>query len=147
MHVPDFNTTSSHGETISRDSLLGKSYILTFFNHVGSETCSKQTCSIRDGFSDLKNLGYVVFGVSEDNAKKQNKFIDKMSLPYSLIPDEDHVLASIFDIFGEKLFMGRLSDAVHRTTFIIDPQGIFKEVIHPINSSDHANQIVEIINA
>lgn len=145
MEVPGFKAKTSSGEAISRSGLLGVSYILSFFNHVGSETCTKQTSSLKEGYEALTEKGYTIFGVSEDSEKKQNKFIHKDSLPYSLIPDEDHELAKIFDIYGEKKFMGRISDAVHRTTFVIGKDGRFEHVIHPVLSADHHNQILQLL--
>ena len=63
-----------------------------------------------------------------------------------LISDEENQLAKLFDIYGEKEFMGRISDAVHRTTFVIDEHGIIESVIHPVDSANHSTQILESLN-
>ena len=101
---------------------------------------------MRDHYRQLKKHGFRVFGVSEDSPLKHRKFIDKYNLPYPLISDADNQLAKAFDIFGKKEFMGRISDAVHRTTFVIDAAGITLAVIHPVDSVDHAHQILEALN-
>lgn len=145
QHAPKFQVTLHDGSTLSSDQLLGKKYILFFYNHDGSETCTKEACNIRDEFHALKKLGYLVFGVSEDSIKKHQKFIEKYDLPYPLISDEGNALAKIMDIHGQKEFMGRTSDAVHRTTFVIDEKGIFEAVIHPVDSARHGQQIMEAI--
>jgi len=132
--------------TISAQQLIGRKYILFFYNHDGSETCTKEACNIRDDFQRLKKKGYAVFGVSEDNMKKHQKFIEKYKLPYPLIADEGNVLAKSFDIFGQKEFMGRTSDAVHRTTFVVDEKGILEAVIHPVDSANHSQQIIEALS-
>ena len=62
-----------------------------------------------------------------------------------LIADEGNVLAKAFDIYGQKEFMGRISDAVHRTTFVVDEKGIIEAVIHPVDSGNHTAQILEAI--
>ena len=125
----------------------GKKYILFFYNHDGSETCTKEACNIRDHFAALNKLGYTVIGVSEDSIKKHQKFIAKYNLPYDLIADEDNALAKAFDIYGRKEFMGRISDTVHSTTFVVNEQGIIDAVIHPVDSARHADQIMKTLSS
>jgi peroxiredoxin Q/BCP len=141
--VPPFQATTHEGKVITSDQLKGKKYILFFYNHDDSETCTKEACEIRDHYPLLTSLGYTVFGVSEDSVKKHQKFISKYSFPYTLLSDEGNELAKLFDIYGRKEFMGRISDAVHRTTFVIDEKGKFEAVIHPVNSGNHTQQIID----
>ena len=144
--APSFRTTLDDDTELTSEQLIGNRYILFFYNHDGSETCTKEACQMRDKYDDFKKLGYKVFGVSEDTIKKHQKFIEKYGLPYSLISDNDNQLAKLFDIYGTKEFMGRISDAVHRTTFVIDANGIIEAVIHPVDSGNHAAQIFEALN-
>ena len=144
--VPEFSATTSSGIEISNTSLLGKNYILFFYNHDGSETCTKENCNIRDNFRLLTTLGYEVFGVSEDSMQKHQKFILKYNLPFPLISDKENILAKTFDIYGLKEFMGRTSDAVHRTTFVINEEGTIVSVIHPVDSARHTDQILQSLN-
>lgn len=145
QHAPSFQALLQDGTTLSSDQLAGKKYILFFYNHDGSETCTKEACNVRDHFTSLRKLGYMVFGVSEDSVKKHQKFISKYELPYPLISDPGNELAKTFGIYGEKEFMGRISDAVHRTTFVINEKGIFEAIIHPVDSGRHAEQILETL--
>jgi peroxiredoxin Q/BCP len=145
--APAFEALLQDGSVISSVLLKGKNYILFFYNHDGSETCTNEACNIRDHYATLAKAGFEVFGVSEDSQKKHQKFIAKYTLPYPLIADEGNQLARLFDIYGKKEFMGRISDAVHRTTFVINAQGIIISVIHPVDSSNHAAQIMEAIQS
>src|SRR5688572_15742692 len=140
--VPRFTGITQDGTELTSDDLKGNDYILFFYNHDGSETCTKEACNMRDNYSMLSELGYTIIGVSEDSVKKHQKFIGKYNLPFTLISDMDNTIAKAFDIYGEKEFMGRKSDAVHRTTFVINKEGIIISVIHPVDSSQHANQIL-----
>lgn len=146
QQVPSFKALLHDGSDFSSAQLKGKNYILFFYNHDGSETCTNEACNIRDHYAALTQLGYTVFGVSEDSQKKHQKFISKYNLPYPLIADEGNSLARLFDIYGRKEFMGRISDAVHRTTFVINSNGLFEAIIHPVDSSNHTTQIIEALN-
>lgn len=141
--APEFDTITHDGASLSSKSLLGKKYILFFYNHDGSETCTKEACNIRDHYQSLSAKGYHIFGVSEDSANKHQKFISKFNLPFPLIVDKENNLAKTFDIYGPKDFMGRKSDAVHRTTFVINEKGIIQSMIHPVDSANHAKQIMD----
>lgn len=143
--APPFTAILHDGTTISAEELRGKKYILFFYNHDGSATCTNEACNIRDHYSLLSKEGFSVFGVSEDSMKKHQTFIAKYQLPYPLITDTGNVLAKLFDIYGEKEFMGRISDAVHRTTFVIDADGVFLAIIHPVDSSRHSEQILGVL--
>jgi peroxiredoxin Q/BCP len=47
-----------------------------------------------------------------------------------------------YDVWGKKQFMGRIFDGIIRTTFIIGPDGIIKEVINKVDTANHAQQIL-----
>ena len=41
--------------------------------------------------------------------------------------------------------MGKISDGIHRTTFIIDENGTIKHVIDKVKSKIHTQQILEAL--
>ena len=140
--IPTFEVPLHDGGVLTSDDIKGNKTILFFYPADDTPTCTKEACNIRDNYSILTDAGYNIYGVSKDSAKKHQKFIDKYSLPYPLIVDKDNELAKKFDIFGEKKFMGRVSMAIHRTTFVIDADGKIDRVIHPVESANHAAQIL-----
>ena len=86
-----------------------------------------------------------MLGVSEDSEKKHQKFISRNDLPFSLLADSSHEVMKAYQVWGPKKFMGRISDATHRTTFIIDKTGIIRHVIHPVKSKKHTEEILDVI--
>ena len=46
-------------------------------------------------------------------------------------------------VWGPKKFMGKEYDGIHRTTFIIDENGIIEEVISDVKTKAHAAQILK----
>lgn len=144
--APSFKATLHDGTEVTSASLAGKRVILFFYNHDGSETCTNEAVNMRDHYEQLTQKGFTVLGVSEDSMKKHQKFIAKYKLPYGLISDESNTLAKLFDIYGTKEFMGRISEAVHRTTFVINEKGKIEAIIHPVDSSNHAFQILTELN-
>ncbi|MEO6131060.1 MAG: peroxiredoxin [Saprospiraceae bacterium] len=146
QNAPSFTATTDENKEISSAQLKGKRYILFFYNHDDSGTCTKEACQLSDNFDLLNAKGFTIIGVSEDSVSKHQKFISKYNFRFRLLSDEGNKLAKLFDIYGQKEFMGRISDAVHRTTFVISAQGKIEAVIHPVDSAKHTQQILKALN-
>jgi peroxiredoxin Q/BCP len=82
-------------------------------------------------------------GVSADTQKKQANFKNKFELPFPLLADEDKKVIEAFGVWGPKKFMGREFDGIHRTTFVINENGIIEEVIQKVKTKEHAAQILK----
>ena len=81
--------------------------------------------------------------MSPDGEKSHNKFIDKYNLQFDLLVDEDKKLCNTYGVWGRKKFMGREYDGVHRTTFIIDENGIIERAYDKVKPKEHAQQVLE----
>ena len=143
--VPDFSSLDQTGTEVTNKSLLGTKYILFFYPKDDSPGCTKEACAIRDSYRKIDKAGYQVFGVSPDNVKKHNKFIDKYEFQYSLLADQDKEMINAFGLWGPKKFMCREVIGVHRTTFIIDEDGIIEHIILKVKTKEHDRQILELV--
>lgn len=141
--APAFKATLEDGSTISSSDLKGNKVVIFFYPKDNTPTCTVEACNIRDHYPELNKAGYKVLGVSKDSQKSHQNFIARHNLPYPLISDPENALAKKFDVFGEKKFMGKVSMAVHRTTFVIDEDWKIAKTIHPVNAKDHTSQILE----
>lgn len=123
----------------------GKKYIVFFYPKDMTPGCTAEACSLRDGYAELKKLGYTLLGASTDSAASHQKFIAKHELPYTLISDENKELVNYFGVWGPKKFMGREYEGIHRKTFIIDENQTITHIIDKVKTKDSANQILELI--
>lgn len=142
--APSFTAIDQHGQSVSLADFKGKKVILYFYPHDMTPGCTTQSCNLRDHHSRLLSKGYVVLGVSEDDEKSHKKFADEYDLPFSLLVDESHTMLNDYGVWGEKEFMGRTFDGTHRTTFLIDEEGVIAHIIHKPDNGDHAAQIIEL---
>jgi peroxiredoxin Q/BCP len=74
------------------------------------------------------------------------KFITKFDLPFPLLSDVDHTLLNMYGVWGEKKFMGKIYDGIHRTTFIMDESHTIIEIIEKPKTKDHAAEILAAYN-
>jgi peroxiredoxin Q/BCP len=141
--APDFNGKDQNGETIRLKDYKGKKLILFFYPKDQTPTCTVEVCNLRDNFSLLKKNGFAIVGISADTEAMHQKFITRNSLPFPLIADTEMKIIRSYDVWGEKLFMGRRFDGINRTTFVIDEKGKIEQVITKVQSKRHAEQILE----
>lgn len=140
--APDFRAINENEQVVSISDFQGKKVILYFYPKDMTPGCTAESCNLGENYSTLQDKGFVVLGVSPDPAKKHQKFIDKYSLPFSLIADEDKEVIRSYGVWGPKKFMGKEYDGVHRTTFVIDENGFIEKIFTKVKTKDHSNQIL-----
>ena len=141
--APDFSALNEHGEIISLADYVGRKVILYFYPKDMTPGCTAESCNLGDNYSLLQDKGFEIIGVSPDPAKRHLKFIEKYSLPFTLLADEDKIVLNAYNVWGHKKFMGKEYDGVHRTTFVIDDKGIIEKIFLNVKTKDHTNQILE----
>ncbi|MCB9251609.1 MAG: thioredoxin-dependent thiol peroxidase [Flavobacteriales bacterium] len=140
--APEFSTTNQRGEVVHSKDLYKNKLVLYFYPKDDTPGCTAQACNLRDNYEVLKKKGYLIFGISPDNAKKHIKFIEKYSLPFDLLTDEDHSVANVFGTWVEKSMYGRKYMGMARVTFLIE-NGVVAEIIEKVKTSDHSAQILD----
>lgn len=141
--APDFSAKDEQGNTISLSDYKGKKLVVFFYPKASTPTCTTEACNLRDNYEVLKDKGYAILGVSADSAKRQLNFKNKHDFPYPLLADEDKEVIKAFGVWGEKKFMGRTFDGIHRVTFVIDENGIIEKIIDKVKAKEHTHQILD----
>ena len=85
----------------------------------------------------------VVLGVSPDDEHSHKKFIEKYKIPYALLCDIDHKVASIYGVWEEKQFMGKVSMGLMRSTFIIDENGLVSKAFFKVSPDAHYEMLLK----
>lgn len=142
--VPDFKGVDQNGNQINSSDYVGRKYVVFFYPKASTPGCTNQACNLRDNEEILKEKGYEIIGVSADSVKRQNNFAAKHGFNYPLIADEEKEIIKAFGVWGLKKFMGREYEGIHRTTFIVNEDGVIEEVITKVKTKAHAEQILEI---
>lgn len=141
--APQFEAKDNAGKSIKLSDYSGKKLVLFFYPKASTPGCTAEACDLRDNYQTFLAKGYAILGVSADSAKRQQNFINKNELPFPLIADEDKTVIEAYNVWGPKKFMGREYDGIHRTTFVIDENGVIENVITKVKTKAHAEQILE----
>ncbi len=141
--APDFKVNDQDGNVISSTDYKGKKWIVFFYPKASTPGCTAEACNLRDNYKELQKKSYELLGVSADSEKRQKNFREKYSFPFPLLADEKKEVINAFGVWGPKKFMGREFDGIHRTTFLINENGIVESVIDKVKTKDHAAQILD----
>ena len=143
--VPDLLGLDQDGQEVRLSQYPGKRIILYFYPKDNTSGCTAQACSLRDGYSELREAGYEIIGVSRDSAKSHQGFREKHSLPFRLIADTDVQLNELFGTWIEKSMYGRKYMGTERTTFVIDADHRSERILRgkEVKTKEHASQILK----
>ncbi len=141
--APDFTAKDQDGNTVSLDDYKGKKLVLYFYPRDMTSGCTAEACNLRDNYQALQKKGYEVLGVSTDTEESHRKFITKEKLPFRLLADTDKQVHLKYGTWVEKSLYGRKYMGTARVTFIIDENGVIKEIIEKVDTRNHAAQILK----
>src|SRR3989344_4514884 len=142
--APDFRLKNTTGKFRSLNDYKNKVLVLYFYPKDDTPGCTKEACSLRDGYKKPKGMDIEILGVSADSEESHKKFTEKYKLPFELLVDTNNQLAKKYGVYGKKQFMGRTYMGVMRTTFIIE-NGKITHIIDKVKTYSHAEQILEIL--
>jgi peroxiredoxin Q/BCP len=141
--VPDFKTTDESGKIHSSDSLKGSTTLLFFYPRDNTPGCTLQACGLRDRYMQFSEIPVSIFGLSGCSVSSHQRFSAKNSLPFPLLLDEDNKIAKLFGVWGEKKFMGKTFDGIHRTSFLISKKGKILRTYLKVKPKLHTQMILE----
>lgn len=143
--APDFELPNQENEIVKLSNFRGKKVVVYFYPKAMTPGCTVQAQGLRDSKSELDNHGAIVLGISPDPVKRLPKFIEKESLNFTLLSDEDHSVADAFGVWGLKKFMGKEYDGIHRITFVIDEEGKIAHVLNKFKTKEHHTAVLDLL--
>lgn len=144
--APDFSLTNQRGEQVQLSDVLKSSRVLLYFYPKAmTPGCTVQACGLRDSAAALAAHQVKAFGVSTDPVKSLAKFVERDALNFDLLSDPEHQLASAFGVWGEKKFMGKVYDGIHRISFLIEQNGVISHVFDDFKTANHHEVVLGVL--
>ena len=142
--APEFTTLDSNGTSISLSDIIskGSEVILYFYPKDNTPGCTVQACDFRDNMERLSSNDLVVLGVSKDSEKSHQNFIEKQSLNFSLLLDEDLEIHNKYGVWREKSMYGKKYMGTSRSTFVIGSDGKIKFAKYNVKSKGHVDLLI-----
>ncbi len=144
-NAPHFILPDQHNQSVALTDFKGKKVLVYFYPKALTPGCTTQACNLRDSKAELDKLNVVILGISPDSPQKLANFTDKKALNFILLSDQDHQVAEQFGVWGEKKFMGKTFDGIHRISFLIDEQGKIEQVFDKFKTSEHHQVVLDYL--
>lgn len=147
--APQFTSTAvggsyGLGSPVSLGDFAGQLLVLYFYPKDNTPGCTAQACGLRDAWR-LFSQKAAVLGVSPDNAKSHQKFIDKFHLPFPLICDDSKEISQTYGVWVEKNRYGKKYMGVERSTFIIGADGKLRSIFRKVKPEEHVEKLLEAL--
>jgi peroxiredoxin len=159
MKIPSVTLASTDGARVDLSKVGGRTVVYVYprtgvpgqpmpegWNAIpGARGCTPQSCSFRDHFAELKQLGVAhLYGLSTQDTAYQKEAAQRLHLPFSILSDEKLELARAlklptFSVAGMTL--------LKRMALLID-EGVITKVFYPVFPPDkNAEQVIAWLRA
>ena len=145
--VPDVGASDQDRNDVRLRGFAGRKLVVYFYPKADTPGCTTQACGVRDHAPDYEAAGAVVLGVSRDPVPRLRAFADKYGLAFPLLSDEDHAVAEAYGVWVEKSMYGRKFFGNERTTFVIDGEGVVREVLRKVKPAEHDELVLGALAA
>jgi peroxiredoxin Q/BCP len=143
--APDFSLSDENGISRKLSDYRGHPVVLYFYPRDDTPGCTTEACNFRDDYGVYDEAGVIILGVSPDTPKKHIKFKEKYHLPFTLLADMDHKVCELYGVWGPKKLMGREYEGVHRTTFLIGPDGKLLKIFENVKPDGHSAEVLQAL--
>ena len=140
--APDFALPSDDGGDIRLGDLAGRIVALYFYPKDDTSGCTSEAKAFTEAQSEFDAIGAVVVGVSKDSVKSHAKFRQKYGLSVRLGSDVDGEMIQSYGVWVEKSMYGRKYMGIERSTFLIDADGVIRQVWRKVSVTGHVDQVL-----
>jgi peroxiredoxin Q/BCP len=144
--APAFDLPTDTGR-VSLASLKGKKIVLYFYPKDDTSGCTSEALQFSSEVEEFAKLGAVIVGVSKDSAASHAKFRLKHDLTVELAADTTGEIVETYGAWVEKSMYGRKYMGIDRSTFLIDADGVIREVWRKVKVPGHIKAVLTAARA
>jgi len=137
--APEFSLPDQDGQMHSLSDYLGQKVLVYFYPKDNTPGCTREACGLRDSYSIYESAGIVILGISFDGAEAHQKFIEKHKLPFTLLSDLDHSVATAYGAKGSY-------PLALRKSFLIDEAGTIVRIIGKVDVTTHSEDVLRLFD-
>jgi peroxiredoxin len=159
MRLPDVALPATNGGPVNLSKFKGRTVVYIYprtgvpgtdlppgWNDIpGARGCTPQSCSFRDHFNELKQLGVAnLFGLSTQDTAYQQEAAARLHLPFAILSDETFAFSEALDL---PTFTTAGMTLLKRMALVID-EGVIVKVFYPVFPPDkNAAEVIAWLQA
>jgi len=143
--APSFDMPTNGGGNIKSEDMKGKNLVLYFYPKDDTPGCTIEANDFSNNVKEFEKLDTVVVGVSNDSVKSHDKFCEKYNLAILLASSENLSTCEDYGVWKEKKNYGKTYMGIERSTFLIDKEGIIRQIWRKVKVDGHVEKVLEAI--
>ncbi len=143
MIAPAFTLSDQDGQPHSLKDHSGRRLIIFFYPKAMTPGCAGQACDFRDSYDDFVAAGFDIIGISPDPPETNLRFRERFSLPFPLLSDQKHSVASAYGAWGTKTNYGKSYEGLIRSTFVVGPDQTIQREFRNVRAKNHVSRLRE----
>jgi peroxiredoxin len=159
MKIPALKLPATDGSQVDLSALPGRTVVYIYprtgvpgqplpdgWNEIpGARGCTPQSCSFRDHFAELKQLGVAhLYGLSTQDTAYQSEAVQRLHLPFSVLSDRKLELTRALRL---PTFLVAGMTLLKRMALVVD-NGIITKVFYPVFPPDkNAEEVLAWLRA
>lgn len=156
--LPDITLKSTNNEDVNLSELGGMTVLFAYpmtgrpdvqlpdgWDQIpGARGCTPQSCSFRDSYAEIQNLGVQnLFGLSTQDTEYQKEAVERLHLPYQMLSDNKLKFTKALNMPTMEVNGMTLNK---RITFVIN-QGVIQKTFYPVFPPDkNVDDVIEYLN-
>jgi peroxiredoxin Q/BCP len=145
--APPFAAIDQNGDERTAADFRDKKLAMYFYPRAFTPGCTTEACDFRDRYELFVDSGVQILGISPDEPEKLSKFKEDHGLPFDLLSDPEHEIATAYGAYGLKKNYGKEYMGIIRSTLLIDETGIVEEAYYNVRAKGHAERIAKVVTA
>jgi peroxiredoxin Q/BCP len=144
--APKFELTDKDGAAVASAWAKNDFTVLYFYPKDSTPGCTLEAKEFSDSLAAFRARKASVIGVSGGDDRSKLKFCEKYALKVCLVSDSDFGVSQAYGVYGQKKFMGRTFNGIHRKTFVVDSRGVIAHVFSTVKPEGHADEVLRVID-
>lgn len=143
--APDFTLPTDSNGSVTLSALRGRNVVVYFYPKDDTSGCTTEACGFGESLPHFEQVDATIIGISKDSVASHDKFKAKYKLPFILASDKDSDVTERFGAWVEKSMYGRTYMGIERCTFLIDKEGIVRQVWRKVKVAGHVDAVLKAV--
>lgn len=143
--IPDFRLPATGGVELGPADFAGQKRVVYFYPKDNTPGCTQEGQDFRDRYATFVESDCVVLGISRDGVKAHENFRAKHDFPFPLLSDKDEAVCQRFEVMKEKMMYGKPARGIERSTFLVDREGILRQLWRGVKVPGHVDTVLEAV--
>lgn len=143
--APAFTLKNKDGEDVKLNNIDSEYTVVYFYPRDNTPGCTIEAKDFSCMKDEFEKAGIKVIGISGGDEKSKTKFVEKQDLTIELVSDPEFKIATKYDSYGLKKFMGREYMGIKRNTFLLNKSKKIINAWENIKVKGHAQAVLDFI--